>query len=118
MKERHQGNPTSLPPAEPSPSHTSAAALPVSCGQRPAGLLQERWLRGAAGGVGQAGGRKGRRGRGRWLVAEVGEGAGRSGMAAGPNVAARREGRWASSIGRARSSGSGSCWRRRRRRRS
>lgn len=111
-------HPTSLPPAEPFPSHTSAAALLVSCGQQLAALLQESWQPEAAGAVGQVGGHRGQRGQGKWLVGEAEEGAGHSGMAAGPNVAAQREGRWASSIGPARSSGSGSYWRRRRRQRS
>lgn len=81
-------------------------------------LPQDSWQPEAAGVVGQVGGRRGRRDQGKWLVAEAEEGAGHSVMEVGPNVAAQREGRWASSIGPVQSSGSGSYWRRRRRQRS
>lgn len=85
---KNKSNPTSLPPAEPFPSHTSAAALLVSCGQQLAVLSQDSWKQEVAGVVGQVGGRRGRRGQGKWLVAEAEEGAGHSGMEVGPNVAA------------------------------
>lgn len=57
-------------------------------------------------------------GPGRWPVAGVGEEGGQNGMVFGPGVGAQDEERWVSSIGRAQSSGSESCWRRRRRWRS
>lgn len=71
-----------------------------------------------AGAAGQFGGRRGRRHQGKGPVVGVEEEAGQSGMASGLNVAVQSEGCWVSSIGPARSSGSGSCWRRRRRLRS
>lgn len=57
--------------------------------------------------VGQAEGRRGRRLLGMEQAVGVGEGEGRSGMAAGPDVAALHEGCSASSIDPAPSSGSG-----------
>lgn len=65
--------------------------------------------------VGQAGDHKG---QGKWQAVEEVVGAGQSEMVAGPNVAVQSEGHWASSIDLVQFSGSGSCWRRRRRRRS
>lgn len=67
--------------------------------------------------AGAAGQPVGRRRQGKRLVAVVEEGAGQSEMVE-LNVVAQHVARWVSSIGPVQSSGSGSCWRRRKRLRS
>lgn len=113
----YQSNLTFPPPDELSPSHTSAAAPHVSCGLQPAGLLP-LWQQEVVEVVGQVEGHRGHMGhmgRGKELVVEVEEGAGQSGMVAELNVAAQNGACWESSSGPVQSSGSGSCWRKRRR---